>query len=198
MMKITTESLLQAKTLITLGLRPQQVKMLTGVSESRISVLTKEIIDDGTFIATKGSLSANKILRTKKHFRQFSLWMIIYKAILTSEFDFQRKIPKTPWYENIDTNVLIKTQIMCTNVLDAEFTIDSDKNKVIDASECLSILNEIASKESTYIITCPDCGIEYVIVESSKQTDNCPFCHERGYETEKHRIELIFDNLMKA
>jgi len=197
-MKVTTESLLQAKTLITLGLRPQQVKMLTGVNESRISGLTKEIIDDGTFIATKGSLSANKILRTKKHFRQFSLWVIIYKATLKSEFDFQRKAQKTPWYLNVDTNVLIKTQIMCTNLLDAEFNIDNTKSEIIDASGCLSILNEIASKESTYIITCPDCSIDYVIVESSKQTDNCPFCHERGYEAEKNRIELNFDNLMNA
>ena len=197
-MKITTESLLQAKTLITLGLRPQQIKMLTGVNESRISGLTKEIIDDGTFIATKGSLSANKILRTKKHFRQFSLWIIIYKAILSSEFNFQRKTQKTPWYLNIDTNVLIKTHIMCTSLLDAELNIDSTNTEVIDTSGCLSILNEIASKESTYIVTCSDCGIDYVIVESSKQTDNCPFCHERGYEAEKHRVELIFDKLMKA
>ncbi len=78
-MRMSTERLIQAKTLISFGLRPQQIKRLTGVNESRISLLTKEVINDGTFIATKGSLSANKILRTKNHFRQFSIWMIIYK-----------------------------------------------------------------------------------------------------------------------
>ncbi|UUO24367.1 hypothetical protein FGD67_14905 [Colwellia sp. M166] len=197
-MKVTTESLLQAKTLITFGLRPQQVKMLTGVTESRIGGLTKEIIDDGTKIATKGSLSANKILRTKNHFRQFSLWMTIYKAILSSEYDFQRKALKTPWYSNIDSNILIKTQIMFLNILDAEFNIEITETAVIDLAECLNILTEISTKESTYIVTCPDCGVDYVIVESSKQTDNCPFCHERSYEAERNRIELIFDNRMKA
>ena len=193
-MKISTERLMQAKTLISFGLRPQQIKMLTGVNESRLSLLTKEVLSEGTFIATKGSLSANKILRTKNHFRQFSIWMIMYKSILSAESNFQRHNIVTPWFQSLDCNVLIKTHILFANLLQNEFNIDD----VIDASECFSILTELDSKESTYLVFCPDCNIEYVIIESSKQTDNCPFCHERGFETEKNKLDLIFDNLLSG
>ncbi len=145
-MKISTEALMQAKTLISFGLRPQQIKLLTGVNESRVSVLTKEIISEGTAIATKGSLSANKILRTKNHFRQFSIWMLIYKSTLAAESNLQRYKVNSIWFKNTDCNVLIKTQLIFTHLMQNEFDI----NDIIDASECFSIINELATKESTY------------------------------------------------
>ncbi|OUS26206.1 hypothetical protein A9Q98_11105 [Thalassotalea sp. 42_200_T64] len=195
-MKIKIESLLTAKTLISYGFRPQQVKDLTGVNAQRISALTQELRDDSIVIANKGALSANKILRTKLLYRQFSLWMIIYKQLLQAEYDFQRIEELSPWYSNLDSNLLIKTHILFSRILENDFDITLEQNNLITLAECFSILKEINLKTDTYLVRCKDCGIHYVIIESSKQTDNCPFCHERGFELERVRTETIIANII--
>jgi hypothetical protein len=194
-MKIRIESLLTAKNLIAYGFRPQQIKDLTGINTQRIAALAQEVIDDGIVIANKGALSANKILRTKLLYRQFSLWMIVYKQLLQAEFNFQRIEELTPWYSNLDSNLLIKTHILFTQLLENEFSTTLEPSNLLTLAECYGILKEINLKINTYLVSCKDCNIEYVIVESSKQTDNCPSCHERGYEVEKIRIDTIVANI---
>jgi len=187
-MKHSAEAILQTKSLISYGFRPQQIKSLTGLNESKVTMLTKEMVEDGVFIRSKGLLSPNKILRTKFYFRQFSLWMLIYKSLITAEFNFRRLTLPVPWHKSLDTNILIKSQIMLTNILASEFELD--EAKVISAAECYSILYEISCKESTYLRGCSACGIDYVVVESSKHTDKCPFCQERKFESERNRLDL--------
>jgi hypothetical protein len=176
---------LKTRNLIEFGLRPQQVRNLTGASESRVATITKEIKNDGCKLPSKGLLSANKILRTKARFRQMSLWMIIYQQVLTAECDFQRQAVPSPWHSHIDSNILLKTQLMFLELMENEFQLNPDVDDMLTVSECLNVLTEINSTNTTYLATCESCYIEYVVVESSKHTDNCPFCQERQFECER-------------